>query len=264
MSVSQMQGMVIENVQKNSGWYEMEISIPSFAPCARPGQFVHIKTGAGSDPLLRRPFSICDFDKDAGRLFLMYKLVGSGTKWLSSVASGSYIDIVGPLGKGFTCPDPGARVILVGGGIGIAPLLYLARRLTERNCRLRIFYGVEEYHQLSALNKFERLGVNIDVATHDGSAGFKGLVTDLFEQKIVSEKADVIYTCGPEIMMAKVAAVAAQYQIPGELSLEEYMACGVGACLGCARKLKAEDDNFVKICKDGPVFSFSQMKFDLN
>ncbi|MDR1616078.1 MAG: dihydroorotate dehydrogenase electron transfer subunit [Syntrophomonadaceae bacterium] len=264
MIVSQMQGMVIDNTQKKSGWYEMELSTPSFASDAQPGQFLHIKTGDGNYPLLRRPFSICDFDKDTGRLFLMYKLLGSGTEWLSNVMSGGYVDIIGPLGRGFTYPAPGARVILVGGGIGIAPLLYLARRLTERKCRLLMFYGAEERCQLSALNKFKRLGVGTDVATRDGSAGFTGLVTDLVQQKIASEKADVIYTCGPEIMMAKVAAIAAQYQIPGELSLEEYMACGVGACLGCARKLKTRDDNFIKICKDGPVFSFSQMEFDLN
>jgi dihydroorotate dehydrogenase electron transfer subunit len=174
---------------------------------------------------------------------------------LAAVKAQEYLDIMGPLGKGFTLPAKAGTAVLVGGGVGIAPLLYLARRLQEMKCDVTVLYGAGSSKELAPAQRFENLPVQLLTATMDGSEGYKGLVTDLLKEQITPEETDVIYTCGPEIMMAAVADYAVRNNIGGECSLEENMACAVGACLGCARKLKSTDNSYVKVCLDGPVFN---------
>ncbi len=246
-------GIVISNQQVGRDLWEMEFLAPGVAAESNPGQFVHIRVGDDHDPLLRRPLSLYDADRDRGGITLLYKIAGRGTQLLSKYAPGQFIDVMGPLGRGFNLVH-GRRVMLVGGGVGIAPLLFLARELKARENEITVFYGSSSSDEMCSLDRFIKLGVDIKSATMDGSAGFKGLVTDMMKDSIDPQSMDYIYTCGPEPMMAEVAGYAGQHGIAGEVSLEEYMACGVGACLGCARKLKETDDAYVKICKDGPVF----------
>ncbi len=241
--------------------YRMDIILPELAKIANPGQFVHIKTGLDNEPLLRRPISIHDIAQNDGVLSLLYKVVGTGTALLSRIQAGARIDLMGPLGNGFKLPPAGVRVLLVGGGIGIAPLVYLVRKLNEIKCQITVLYGELHSDRLVALDKLLEFNAQVITATQDGSQGYKGLVTDLLETEIDSNAIDYIYTCGPEAMMAKVFDFARKKEIPGQLSFEEYMACGVGACLGCAKKLRADDINHAKICVDGPVFSFEQVDF---
>lgn len=253
-------GLVIGHNQVHNDMYELEFILPGVSSECRPGQFVHIVPDLDNGPLLRRPLSLYDVDKKLGSITLLYKVVGKGTSLLTRVRSKDYVDVMGPLGRGFSLPGPAKRVLLVGGGVGIAPLVYLARVLKENNCNVKVLHGTGNRKELVALDKLRQIGVDFLPATMDGSAGYKGWVTDLLAEKINPENIDFIYTCGPEPMMAVVAEFAQKYNIPGEVSLEEHMACGVGACLGCARKLRAEDEHFVKVCKDGPVFSIKEVE----
>lgn len=244
-------GIVRSNKKVGPDLWEMEFTAPALAREAQPGQFVHIRVGENQDPLLRRPLSLYDVDGDL--ITLLYKIVGRGTNILSRYSSEEPLDLMGPLGKGFSLVRD-LRVLLVGGGVGIAPLLFLGRELIARNNQVTVLHGAGSGEEACSGPRFVSLGMDYRIATMDGSLGFKGLVTDLMEQDMDSKTIDYIYTCGPEPMMAKVAAFAGRNGLPGELSLEEYMACGVGACLGCARKLKTSDPYYVKICHDGPVF----------
>lgn len=253
-------GKIISHRQAAEDLWEIEVAAPGITKECEPGQFVHVRVGNENDPLLRRPLSLYDVDRKTGRISLLYKVVGKGTQLLTRIAVGDYLDIMGPLGRGFTLPDQPCNVVLVGGGVGIAPLVYLARRLKDIKCKVTVLYGVINSKQLAALDRLAGLDVTCLTATADGSVGYKGLVTGLLQDELVKGNFDYIYTCGPEPMMAEAARLAKEYDLSGEVSLEESMACGVGACLGCARKLKEESENYVKVCKDGPVFNLNEVE----
>lgn len=252
-------GLVIDHSKVDKDLYQLEFIAPKIASECMPGQFVHVLPGTTFDPLLRRPISLYDVDKKLGSITLLYKVVGKGTNLLTNIKPKEYVNVMGPLGRGFTIIS-NQNAVLVGGGIGIAPLIYLARRLKENNCNVTVLHGAETKSQLVVLNKLMEIGVEYMPATMDGTAGHKGFVTDLLSKKFVPEMIDFLYTCGPEPMMAVVADYGRKYGIATEVSLEEHMACGVGACLGCARKLKGDDETYVKICKDGPVFNSSNLE----
>lgn len=251
-------GLVIRHNQMSRDMFEMEFIAPRIAQECTPGQFMHIRSTQENFPLLRRPLSLYDVDKRLGSITLLYRVVGKGTALFSRVKPKGYVDVMGPLGRGFSLLAD-SSAILVGGGVGIAPLLFLARELKARDCQVKVLYGVESLPDLVALEKLRSLEVDLLPATMDGSAGFKGTVVDLLEKKVNAPEVDRIYCCGPEAMMNAVATFARNQGIPGEVSLEESMACGVGACLGCARKLKPDEAGYVKICKDGPVFPIQEV-----
>ena len=255
---------VISNSQVSSDLFEMELKAPQIVPLCKPGQFIHLRVSSQYDPLLRRPLSLYDVDRQQNTITLLYKVVGKGTEILSRTKSGEYLDIMGPLGRAFSWPQPGQSALLVGGGVGIAPLLFLTRELLEQGYKVKVLYGAQSSQDLAALNRFRRLGAEVWPATMDGQTGYPGLVTDLLKEQLSIQKTGdwFIYTCGPEPMMAQVAAYAHEYGLKGEVSLEENMACGVGACLGCARQLKSSDKSYVKVCKDGPVFALQEVELN--
>lgn len=252
--------IITENRPVGQDLFVMEFCLPALASECKSGQFVHVLLNSQADPLLRRPLSLFDVDHENGIIRLLYRVVGRGTELMAQKRINETIEVMGPLGAGFSLRD-NEKVILVGGGVGIAPLVYLARMLNEKGCQVTVLHGVANKEQLVAAPYLAYPGIELLTATMDGSEGYKGLVTDLLQEKIDPLKCDFIYTCGPEPMMAAVAAYARRNKIPGEVSLEEHMACGVGACLGCARKLKPGDENLVKICKDGPVFPINAVEF---
>ncbi len=250
--------LVLNNHKVDKDLYEMEFLAPSLLSTCKPGQFIHLLPSPTFDPLLRRPISLYDIDKEKGSITLLYKLVGKGTVLMSNIKSNDYVDIMGPLGNNFALKAT-QNVILVGGGVGVAPLVYLARQLKEKACEVTLLHGAESQGQLIK-TKAEQIGVNYKPATIDGSYGYKGYITDLLLEEIAPTGIDFIYTCGPELMMSKVVTYANRNNIAGQLSLEEHMACGIGACLGCVRKLKTSDSTYVKVCQDGPVFNFSDIE----
>lgn len=214
-----------------------------------PGQFVEVRIDDSPSTMLRRPISIHYVDRDANELWLLVALVGDGTRRLGSLSAGDTLNCVLPLGNGFTMANrPDERILLVGGGVGVAPLLYFGERLKAVGAVPTFLLGARSASDLLMLDRFQAIG-NVAVTTEDGSMGEKGFVTNhsLLQQATF----DRISTCGPKPMMVAVARYAAQANIPCEASLENLMACGLGACLCCVEKTV---DGNLCVCTEGPVF----------
>lgn len=221
-----------------------------------PGQFVHIKIKNSDALLLRRPFSVHYVKENV--IYVVYKVIGRGTKILSEYKHDDEIDVLGPLGNSFelTRADKTVlykNVLLVAGGMGIAPLYFVASKVSESGGAVKTLMGAAKEEELVGKEAFEKLGT-VAVATEDGSVGTKGLVTDLLKD---IEKPEVIFSCGPIGMLKAVQRYAMSEFIPCQLSLEQHMACGFGVCLGCAIPAKI---GYKYVCKDGPVFWAEEVK----
>ena len=258
----QQMAEILKNYSLGDDLWLMDFLAPEIVETSQAGQFVQLKVSTEYDPLLRRPISIFDLDVNGGNMRLLYKIVGRGTRMMSQLPPGAKIDVMGPLGRGFNLQPPGSRVALVGGGVGIAPLLYLAKQLLSREHQVALYHGAATAAGLNLDAEFEQLNLNYIYSTDDGSKGYHGRITDLFTAQINRQNCDAVYTCGPEAMMAAVAAHCRQQGLWAELSLETTMACGMGACLGCACRLKAGDQRYAKVCQDGPVFSLEQLDLE--
>ena len=254
-----MNNLVIATVKEHRSlapdvrWLVLHSS--DLAQQAQPGQFVHIRVGSAYDPLLRRPFSICQADPERGTITLVYRIVGRGTVLLSQTKAGDHIDCMGPLGRGFSleCEHP----LLIGGGMGIAPLFYLAQRLCPRH--VSIVLGGRSKEELYWQDLFTSLCDNIHITTDDGSLGRQGVTVDLLPELLATGNYDQIYACGPQPMLAGVVKAAQTYRVPCEVSLEEHMACGIGACLVCTCETV---NGRKKVCNDGPVFRGEDIRFE--
>ncbi len=249
--------LVLSRRELAPGIVDYQVSCPELAAQALPGQFVHIRVPGYT---LRRPISICRIDKAAGTIRLVMEVRGEGTAILSQVEEGGALDLLGPLGNGFSLPAPGARVIVVGGGIGVPPLLEVAARFGKDATACLGFRGAGN---LILGEDFSATGAAVRLATDDGSLGHHGLVTDLLKERLEEAPAQLICACGPGPMLRGVAALAAEYGVPCQVSLEERMACGVGACLGCAVSVRTPDGStaYRHVCKDGPVFPAEEVFF---
>lgn len=225
--------------------YDLTVHCPEIARESKAGQFVHIKIEGF---LLRRPISICEIN--GKNIRIVYEVRGSGTEALARLNQGDMIDMIGPLGTGFNV-DKTKKAIVVGGGIGIPPLLQAAKEHTI--CKAIV--GFRSATAAILTEDFQHNGADVTVCTDDGSIGFHGFVTQALEEYLKTEKADVIYTCGPSPMLKGVIEIARHENIPCQVSLEERMACGVGACLVCKCRLIRSGEEFsAHVCKDGPVF----------
>ncbi len=242
---------ILSQEQLAEGIYSMWIHTEAIASQAAPGQFIDVYTRDGAK-LLPRPISLCEIDEGGGRLRIVYRVAGEGTREFSQYPAGGRIDILGPLGNGFPLEEAaGKRVLLIGGGIGIPPMLETARRLEGDKT---IILGYRD-SQMFLWEEFQALGT-VFTATEDGSAGVKGNVLDAIRQEDI--QGDLILACGPTPMLRGIKQYAAEHNIGCLISLEERMACGIGACLACVCQSKAIDGHSQvknkRICKDGPVF----------
>lgn len=249
MSDKVIKNVVITSMVKvTDGIYSMWIKDKDLACNAKPGQFVSLYCKEGSQ-LLPRPISICEIDRENETLRLVYRVVGKGTKEFSKMNVGDTIRVMGPLGNGFTLE--GKKAILIGGGIGIPPMLELAKSL---DCEVQVVLGYRN-NDLFLKDEFTSYG-KVIVSTEDGSVGTKGNVIDAIREKDV--QGDIIFACGPTPMLRGVKAYAQEKGLKAQLSLEEKMACGIGACLACVCQSKEVDSHThvknKRICKDGPVF----------
>lgn len=233
------------------GVLKMTIASSDIAQNAKPGHFVNVKCG-GLDALLRRPISICDVNKQENTFDIVFQVKGRGTELLAHKVE-STVDLMGPLGNPFTLDSKYKNVCVVGGGIGTFPLLYLLKSIPSANRTALLGFRTKSAIVLE--QEFASATDNLKIATDDGSNGTKAFVTELLEESISQQKPDIIYTCGPAIMMRKVAEIAQRNGIPCQVSMEQRMGCGIGACLVCACKTKRGNDwEFSHVCKDGPVF----------
>lgn len=236
----------------NDRYFLMILKMPIKIDNCAPGQFVQIRVDGSSNTFLRRPISICQVCGD--ELWLLIQKVGDGSKKLSAAIPGDLINVILPLGKGFTIPDSIKKVLLIGGGVGIAPMLMLGNILNSKGFSVNFLLGGRTKTDLVLADEFEKYG-KLYLTTEDGSFGEKGLVTN---HSILASDWDMIYTCGPKPMMQAVSRYAASKSIECEVSLENLMACGIGACLCCV-----EDtiDGHVCTCTEGPVFNLKQLKW---
>lgn len=249
-------GARIVRVERWGTYRLFEISTPAVAREARPGQFLMIKVSEQTAPLLRRPISI--HARAGDRLAVFFQVAGKGTEILAAREEGDILDIIGPLGKGFTVDSrlKGKRVLCVGGGRGIAPVYFLAEELKALGADPVVIYGGRTVADIPLRPKFEQAGLALLCATDDGSFGFPGLATALAEKEIGRREPAFLFACGPDAMMKAASGLAAARDIPAEFSLESLMGCGIGACWGCVKRIRAENgEGWVKICEDGPVFA---------
>lgn len=247
---------VVSQVEISDSIFSLWIQTDKIAKDARPGQFVSLYTNDGSK-LLPRPISICEIDYEKDQLRLVYRVTGenTGTEQFSKLTEGDTIEVMGPLGNGFPL-DSDKKAFLIGGGIGVPPMLELAKQL---NCEKQIIAGYRNETFLT--EEFEQNGT-LYVATEDGSRGTKGTVIDAIKENGLD--AEIIYACGPTPMLRAIKAYALEHDMICYVSMEEKMACGIGACLACVCQSKEVDGHShvhnKRICKDGPVFLATEVE----
>ena len=238
-----MTAKVIANTPLSKDVYEISLDCKEIAGNSIPGQFVSILC---ENLTLRRPFSIANVDNNT--IKIIYKLKGDGTRYISKLKDGQEVNLIGPLGKGFNIIPENS--LLIGAGVGIAPVLFLSKELEKRQVPYRLLAGFQTLTNLTDLDRDKSL-----IITEDGSSGYQGRIIDYLKDEIIENKPQKIYSCGPEIVLKQVIDMANEYNIPVEVALEKKFACGIGVCMGCNVQIK--ENNTVKskrICNDGPVF----------
>jgi len=248
---------VVEHVATGPGYRFLVLDAPALAAALVPGQFVHVKVPALEGTALRRPFSV--FDAADGRVTVLYKVVGRGTEALARVEPGATVEVMGPLGYGFPVACDGVP-LLVGGGFGVAPLHFLAKRQVAAGLKPELYVGGRTKDDLLALDRFAALGVETHTATNDGSAGVKGFAVDPLDDRLIELREQgrtfEFYTCGPDGLLKAVALRATGTRSKGWISMDRHMICGVGACFACIQKIKGPDGQAfnARCCVNGPVF----------
>lgn len=255
--------VITSNTNLFGDYYLLEVSAKGIGLNARPGQFFMLKVGAGTDPLLRRPFGLHKI-VSPDSIKMLYRAAGYGTKLLTKMVKGDALNILGPLGNGFKVEKDTNHALIVAGGIGVAPMVALAEEIkrTRPDIHAACFIGGRGKDDILGVNEFRKLGLRVYVSTEDGSLPKKGYVTDPLEQYMSRFEAKgfggwAIYSCGPTPMLRSVAAVAARHGIKNFASLEANMACGIGACMGCVVSVQDKEHGsqvYKKVCEDGPVF----------
>ena len=249
---------VTENVRLHANYVLLKLTSDAELPEMLPGQFAEIRVDGSSTTFLRRPISINYVDRVTNEVWFLIQLVGDGTRCLGEAQKGDIINVVLPLGNGFTMPEnPSDKLLLVGGGVGTAPMLYLGEQLIKRGSKATFLLGARSAQDLLQIEQFKALG-EVYTTTEDGSGGEKGYVTQ--HSILTKVKFEQIYTCGPKPMMVAVAKYAKANNINCEVSLENKMACGVGACLCCVENT---DEGHLCVCKDGPVFNINKLLWQI-
>ena len=256
------QAKVVEHTEIGAGYRYLVFEALKMAAELQPGQFVHVKVPALEMSALRRPFSV--FDAEDGKVTVLYKTVGRGTAALNAVKPGDTLKVEGPLGHGFPLKCAG-EALLVGGGYGVAPLHFLAKRFAAAAGlpKPKLFVGGRTKDDLLALDRFEALGVEVKIATNDGSAGVKGLVTDPLDDELIElkhhGKSFELFACGPDGMLKAVALRATGSGSKGWISMDRHMVCGVGACYACIQKTVRGNS---RCCIEGPVFAAEDLVWE--
>lgn len=254
------QGKILINENVGKDIWRMELKAPWIARKAQPGQFVNVRLSDLTDPLLRRPISLHGIDADNGIISFLYLVVGKGTKMMTKLENGDRLDLLGPLGNGFSADFRGRRAVLIGGGIGSAPLYPLLEMLKAKQKHVTLIYGAKEQDSIVCLDLYKENQAEVILTTEDGSAGKKGFVTAPLEELLKSGSVDYLYACGPSAMLHAVEELALKYGVGGEISTEANMGCGLGVCLSCSTPGK--DGKNRKVCTDGPVFKVGELAYE--
>jgi dihydroorotate dehydrogenase electron transfer subunit len=268
----QMTAVVRENILVARETYRLRLDAPELARSIRPGQFLMVRAGNANDPLLGRPFALYDVVRDDSNapvaVDVVYLVIGRGTTALASCRPGDSLPIWGPLGNGFEpVAEPPGAVVFVAGGIGQTPFLALGRWwlgkseydgvLSRPMTSATLLYGVRNAAFAAGIDDFRAADIAVELATDDGSGGHHGFVTDLLIRRLEhGERPARVVGCGPPAMLAALAKIAARYELPCEVSLENHMACGFGACFSCVAPIRQDDGttDLRRVCVEGPVF----------
>ena len=249
---------VTENIRLNANYVLLKLTSQSLLPEMLPGQFAEIRVDGSPTTFLRRPISINFVDKQRNEVWFLIQLVGDGTRRLAEVNPGETINVVLPLGNAYTMPlEASDKLLLVGGGVGTAPMLYLGYELKQQGYNPIFLLGARSATDILQLKEFKTLG-DVFITTEDGTLGEKGYVTQ--HSVLIENKFDKIYTCGPKSMMMAIAKYAKTHNIDCEVSLENNMACGVGACLCCVEKTT---EGHICVCKEGPIFNINKLLWQI-
>ncbi|GAB4112521.1 MAG: dihydroorotate dehydrogenase electron transfer subunit [Candidatus Caldatribacteriota bacterium] len=252
----------------------LKLKAPLLTQSAIPGQFIHIQCSENNHPLLRRPFSLHRIDKEKGEVYILFRVVGEGTKILSQRKEGEYLDILGPLGNGFNLNLDSRFIMLVGGGMGVAPLLALAEEGVKMGKKVKVLISALTKNLIIREEAFKKCGAEVEAITEDGSYSRRGLITELLRENLNKKNfiPDQLFACGPKVMLREIVKICADFHLENQISLEERMGCGIGACLGCVCKIKVVENkdgqnfqnNYVykRICSDGPIFKGEEVVWD--
>jgi dihydroorotate dehydrogenase electron transfer subunit len=263
-----VEAKVLRNTRLSSDYNIIALAAPEIASLVEPGQFVMVKAGRGSDPLLRRPFSVFEILRTNGRiegLTLLSKRVGVTTRMLLEAVEGDIVSCLGPLGRPFVPVEPPAQAWMVAGGVGLAPFATLTEVLRASATTTRLFYGARTGRELFHLDWFASQGVDLVLSTEDGSTGDRGRVTAPLERELKrATGALTIYACGPEPMLEAVAHLAAAHGRPSQVSVERVMGCGMGGCYSCVISVRdtGGGHHYVRSCIGGPVFAGADLVWD--
>lgn len=262
-------GEISSNEEIQEDCFLMKVKVASSFENPLPGQFVMIRIAGLNDPFLSRPISIYSFSRSKNYCFieLLYRVVGKGTQILAGLIKGSQVEINGPLGNGFEIPDVKKNIVFIAGGIGIAPLSLLIEHLSGISdpspSVMTLYIGAQSATAMVGLDKLQKLCRNINVCTNDGTIGIKSLVTQSFQKDIkkFTPANTFIYACGPKEMLKSLAKILKTSKFNCQVSLEERMACGTGACMGCAVAIKNQKGvlDYKRVCADGPVFNLQNI-----
>jgi dihydroorotate dehydrogenase electron transfer subunit len=262
---------VTANRPLSADYNVLALAAPAIAATAAPGQFVMVKIGSGTDPLLRRPFSVFEVlranDGAPAGITLLNKRIGPTTSLIYTARPGQVAACLGPLGRPFTIVDPPVEAWMVAGGVGLAPFAALAETLRARGVATTLFYGARKGDELFYLDFFRALGVELVLTTEDGSAGERGRIVAPLERRLTGHDPAapiMMYACGPEGMLAATARTAAKFGRPCQVSVERIMGCGLGGCYSCVVPMRGEDGKFhhVRSCLAGPVLAADQIRWD--
>jgi len=248
---------VVSNEKLCPRFYRLCLEAPLLAKTIKPGQFIHIRVNDSLEPFFRRPFSVYRAKK---YVEILYEAIGLGTRSLALKRKGDELDVLGPLGNRFSAPSLGIKhVVMIAGGIGIAPFLILSDTLAKnKNLELVLLYGGRTKGHVWPMKEFKQNGCKVYISTDDGSVGIKGRVSVLFSKINPDPKTTVLYTCGPHVMLHAVQDFAKKYGLRSEAACEEIMACALGACLGCSIKTTS---GYKTVCYDGPIFDLGEVIF---
>lgn len=257
---------VIENNEVKPDYYLLRLVSPGIAQEAMPGQFALLRCSGETvtAPLLRRPLSFHDVLREKGEISFLYQIRGKGTRELSRFASGQTVSVMGPLGRGFRLEPTAGRIAVIAGGVGVAPLVYLAKTAHSQGHEIYTFLGARSRDSLLADPDLVAVSAHLFTATDDGTHGVKGSIIDVLQEEThVLAGCTTAYICGPEPAMAAAVSLCRDLGVSSQVSLESYMACGVGACLGCTCRI-TQRANYARVCTEGPVFDGGEVIFSGN
>ncbi len=252
-------GKIVEQINLNNNHHKIKIEAPQIVQKAIPGQFVMLSKWKIKELFLKRPFSFYNIEPDLGTFDILYKNVGKGTQILTESKTGDLIELIGPLGNGFETPESVYNIAIVARGIGIAPLMPLMLESKQKGIKIYSFLSAQTENLLLYSDKIESISKKTFYTTDDGSKGAKGKVTNFLEKVLEETAIDVVYTCGSKRLVQHIKKLQKKYNFLAFVSLEEHMACGIGACKGCVHKTV---NGFKRVCKEGPVFPVEEVIFN--